>query len=48
MLEQKRIESFKAQVVERIQDGRWGLEQVQYLNDKKVEYHLSNEDIGFT
>lgn len=41
-----KTEQFKMQVVERIKDGRWGLEQVQHLNDNKLQYHLTNEDIG--
>jgi hypothetical protein len=39
-------EEFVSGVVERINDGRWGLEEVQYINEHRAKYHLNYEDIG--
>lgn len=40
-------EEFTAGVVERLRDGRWGMEEVEYLNENRQKYNLNYEDIGF-
>ncbi len=39
-------EEFVAGVHERINDGRWGLEEIQYISEHHTKYHLNYEDIG--
>lgn len=39
-------EDFLAGVKNRINNGSWGLEELNYLNDYHAKYHLNYEDIG--
>jgi len=37
---------FLSGVTERVKDGRWGLDEVEYLYENHSKYHLNYEDIG--
>ena len=39
-------EVFLAGIKERIKDGRWGLDEVEYLQENHPKYHLNYDDIG--
>jgi hypothetical protein len=39
-------EDFIKGVQARIDDGRWGVEEVEYLNEYRQKYHLNYDDIG--
>ncbi|NCP98407.1 hypothetical protein GW796_00840 [archaeon] len=39
-------EDFIIGVVDRLKDGRWGVNEIDYLNENHSRYHLNYEDIG--
>lgn len=39
-------EDFVKGVMERFDSGKWGLKELEYLNDNHTRYHLTYEDIG--
>lgn len=40
-------EEFIHGVTERLRDGRWGLEEIEFLNENRKKYSLTCDEIGF-